>query len=281
MAVDIGSIDHWANNWDSYMHRASALSKVVAVGMIIAAVVVTPDFFTLLTIYLATAAAIVSTRLPALRIMAVGAYPAVFALLFAISRWDGTILTPMVIILKALAAALATLMLITTTPYPAVFAVIHGLLPRVVGDGFFLTYRSTFVLLDLAGNLRMALRLRGGLSRRDYVGNVKNISMGLGLLLIRSLALSQRVYDAMRIRGYSGRLVAPLAWRKVTAYDIMPLTMGLLLLGLVLASRFFREQVIQYNGFLLMLSIVALLGAIAYTRLAPGASLTGGRAWRR
>lgn len=279
--MDIGSIDHWANNWDSFMHRASAPSKVFSAGLVIAAVILTRDFFILLTIYITVIAIIVLTRLPASKILLIDAYPGIFALLFAISRWDGTILTPATIILRALVAALAALMLITTTPYPAVFAVIHGLMPRLVGDGLFLTYRSVFVLLDLMGNLWTALKLRGGLSKGRYRRNLGNIAFGLGLLLVRALSLSEKMYEAMRVRGYSGRLTSPASWRRVTGYDATPLALGFLSLSLALAVRLYRDQVIIYNGYFLLLSVLALIFALTYTGLFPKGAPVRRGSWKR
>lgn len=264
--MDIGRIDFWANNWDSELHRASALSKLVGTGLVIGAVVITGNFFVLLAMYLILIAAITSTRLPALKIMMIGASPAVFAILFAISRWDGTFLTPAVIILKALVASTAMVTLITTTPYPQVFGFFHTFLPRIVGDGLFLTYRSLFILLGLMNNLLTALRLRGGLQKRHYVKNGKNITFGLGLLLVRSLELSERFYDVLQVRGYKGRLVTSGKWRHITAHDSLPLSIGALVLGFAIAESWYPLAVSRYNGYFLLLAVLALLSAAVVTR---------------
>ena len=159
--MDVWTIDFWANNWDSVLHRASPLAKVISVALILGAIVLTNDFVVLATIYLSVIAAIAFTRLPTLRILSIGLYPGLFAILFAISRWDGTILTPTIIILKALGAALTMLMLITTTSYPDIFSLLSYVMPRLVVDSLLMAYRSLFILLTLMGNLVMALRLRG------------------------------------------------------------------------------------------------------------------------
>ena len=279
--MDIGSIDYWANNWDSFMHRASAFSKILSALLIIAAVILTNDFFVLLTIYTTVIATVVLTLLPVSKILLIDAYPGIFALLFAISRWDGTILTPATIILRALVAALAALMLITTTPYPAVFAVIHRLMPRLVGDGLFLTYRSVFILLGLMTNLWTALRLRGGLTKGRYGQNLGNIGMGLGLMLIRAFSLSEKMYDAMRVRGYSGRLAPAATVWNITGYDAAPLALGCLSLSLALAVRLYRAQVIIYNGYFLLLAGILLVCAVAYSRLSPRRAPVRRQTWRR
>ncbi|MBI4492752.1 MAG: hypothetical protein HY690_08185 [Chloroflexi bacterium] len=262
--MDIAAIDFWANSGRSVFHRASALSKTVGALLVVAGVVLSLDVVVLATIYLALAAAVVSTRLPARRILLIGAYPAVFALLFALSRWDGTWITPAMILLKALAAALAMLLLITTTPYPLVFATFRRFLPGVVVDALFLTYRSLFLLLDLFGHLLTALRLRGGLAPHAYARNARNLAQGLGLLLIRALDLSERMSDVLRLRGYRGHLGEARRWRALSRYDLIPILLGLGALSLALASRLLGQTLGGYNGLVLLLALLAVLASAGY-----------------
>ena len=265
--MDIGIIDYWANKGDTALHRASAPSKVAAVTLIVGSVVVTDSFFVLLTIYLLVAAAIVSARLPALKIAGIAAYPAIFALIFAASRWDGSILNLAVLVLRSLTAALTMLMLITTTPYPEVFATFYRFLPRAVGDGLFLTYRSLFLMLGFMGNIWIALRLRGGLTRGRFVQNVVNLSDAVGLLVLRALRLSQRFYDVMRVRGYAGRIVARRRRRELSRYDLYPLGLGAFLAGLAVAARFWPDILIPYVGLAPLTALAVLMGVLAYTRM--------------
>src|SRR3989337_4143025 len=107
------------------------------------------------------ASLVILTRLPFLKIISIAAYPAIFAVLFAISSWSEDWIIPATIILKALCASLAMVILIVTTPYPDVFSSIEPVLPRIIREGLFLTYRSLFVLLELTDNLVHGLRVRG------------------------------------------------------------------------------------------------------------------------
>lgn len=270
--MDIGSIDYWAIKGDSALHKASAPSKVLATALIIAGVLVTGSLFVLLTIYLAIATAIVSTRLPARRIALIAAYPALFALIFGVSQWGGNVINVAVIVLKALDAALTMLMLITTTSYPQVFAVFHRFLPPIVGDGLFLTYRSLFILLDLVGDVWTALRIRGGIGRRRWARSIANVSMALGILLIRAFTLSQRLYDVMILRGYAGQLVARPRWRRVSIHDAYPLGLGLSLAALSAASRIWAHALADYLGYTSLAALMILAATAIYTRATmPGA----------
>ena len=174
-----------------------------------------------------------------------------------------------------MAVALTMLMLMTTTPYPQLFAILHRFLPRAVGDGLLLTYRFLFVLLDLIGDIWTALRLRGGLTSGRHVRNVAHISAGFGLLFLRAIALSERLYAAMRVRGYAGRLMAK---RRSTfsGDDLYPLCLGLSLAGLSVASSLWPAIVVDYLGYALLLALGLLLASIVYTRLLPPQMTSGG-----
>ncbi len=259
--MDIGTIDYWANSGRSPLHRASALSKLVASGLLVAAVVTTNDIFALLSIFLTMGAALALARIPWLQAMALALYPGFFALLFALSQWNGFLLGPALIIGKAVTAASVMVVLITTTPYPHLFAALRHLLPSLVADAFFLTYRSLFLLLELLGNLLTALRLRGGISRGHYLGNIRPLAFGLGLLLVRAVALSERMYQVLRLRGYSGRLAAGDSWRRFADTDVLPVGVGVLILSAVLLLRWVPGAS-QYNGYLLTAAVLSLLASL-------------------
>jgi cobalt/nickel transport system permease protein len=204
--MDVSAIDYYANHGGSFLHKASAPSKLVFAGLVIASVVVTGNFYFLLGAYITLAALVFRTGLPAFKVITIAAYPAIFALIFAAAGWNGNWIGAGVIVLKALTAALASVIVIVTTPYPDVFASLRPFLPKIIAEGLFLTYRSLFLLLDLLDNLLKALQVRGGISRGKIVRNVVNFSSGIGLLLVRGLDISEKFYGVMRVRGYNGKL---------------------------------------------------------------------------
>ncbi|MCC7354418.1 MAG: ATP-binding cassette domain-containing protein [Anaerolineae bacterium] len=229
--MDIAALDRWAVQGESPWHRAAPLAKIGATALFIAAVVMSRNVAALVTLYLALAALMAVARLPLRRVLIIAAYPALFAVLFAVSRWDGTWQAPAVVILKAVGAAMAMVLLITTTPYPDLFAALSRVLPRLVSDALFMTYRSFFLLLEGMDHLITALRLRGGLQRRKPVRTVQNLALALGVLLIHALDLSQRLYDVLLVRGYRGRFPSGQRWRQFVARrDVLPLLAGLALL---------------------------------------------------
>ncbi len=262
--MDIAAVDRWAVTGQSYLHRATAAGKLIAAGLVIAAVLVTRDLVALLGIYLLLVAAVAATGLPTWRVLGLASYPALFAVLFAASSWDGTLYRPAMIILKAVAAGLAVVSVIVTTPYPRLFSVFRRVLPELVAEGLFLTYRSLFLLLGLLDDLFTALRLRGGLSRRRYLGNARSLAWGLGMLLLRALALSERLHDVLHLRGYRGRLAAEEGWR-LSRQDLPSLASACAMFFAALALRY-QPPPVAYHGYVLVVPVLALLAAVLWRR---------------
>jgi cobalt/nickel transport system permease protein len=260
--VDIGAIDYFANGGNSFLHRASTRYKIIFTVLVIASVVITDDFILLLSVYLILTAFVILTRLPFLKIISIASYPSIFALLFVIASWNGNWIGSGVIVFKALDAALAMVLLIVTTPYPEVFAALRPLLPKVVVEGLFLTYRSIFILLELIENLIKALRLRGGLTPGRYLKNIINFSSGIGLLLVRGFDLSERFYGVMRIRGYNGKM-AELESKKLGKGDAAPILIGILVFALSLAD-YIRNDFSKYYIYALVVSILSVVITVSY-----------------
>jgi cobalt/nickel transport system ATP-binding protein len=239
--MDIAALDRWAVQGKSRIHKASPPGKIIAALLFVACVAVARDVLTLVTLYLALAALVVVARLPLRRTLMIAAYPALFAALFALSQWNGYWATPAVIVLKAMGAGLAMVLLISTTPYPQLFAVVGRALPRVVGDALLMTYRTFFMLLESMDHLITALRLRGGLLRGRPMRTIRNLSVTLGVLLVRSFDLGQRLYETLTLRGYAGRFPAGGNWKKLApAYDVLPVAVGVVLLAIAIASQMGR-----------------------------------------
>jgi cobalt/nickel transport system permease protein len=269
-AMNIAAIDYWANTGDSRLHRASTLGKGVAALAFVLSVILAASPYVLLSIYLLLVAGVFATRLPARRLMMIAAYPTIFALLFAVSRWNGDLTVPAVIILKALTAAQAMVLLISTTPYPDLFAALGRFLPRLLADGLFVTYRSFFLLLAEMSRLMTALRLRGGLRSGRHLSNARNLSSALGMLLIQALELSERLYAVLRVRGYRGRLMAGNRWRATSGHDLLPLAAGGVALSIAAVSRLLPGLWGSVNGFVLLAAIALVALSILFSRRGDG-----------
>jgi cobalt/nickel transport system permease protein len=194
--MDIAALDRWAVQGQSRLHRASPLGKIAATLLFVACVAVARDVLTLLTLYGVLATLVVVARLPLRRTLAIGAYPALFAALFALSQWNGQWATPVVIVLKAMGAALAMVLLVSTTPYPQLFAIIGRVLPRIVADALLMTYRCFYAGIN--DHLIVALRLRELCAAAS--ADDRNLSVALGVLLVNHLNWAKDC-DVLMLRG--------------------------------------------------------------------------------
>jgi energy-coupling factor transporter transmembrane protein EcfT len=72
------------------------------------------------------------------------------------------------------------------------------------------------------------------------LANLRNLSLALGKLLIHAMDRSEREYDIMVVRGYSGRIAAPTRAWNTLATDAAPLLLGLAALAAAVVTRWTR-----------------------------------------
>jgi energy-coupling factor transporter transmembrane protein EcfT len=140
------------------------------------------------------------------------------------------------VLLKAVTPAYAAGVVIVTTPYPRIFAVLSSFLPEVVAAGLFMTYRTFFILLDMMDNFGTAIRLRGGLTPGNIIRNGGNIARGIAALLVKAVERATRLYAVMAVRGFSGSMADRTVggWSR---YDVLPLMAGTAVLAMTALWR--------------------------------------------
>jgi cobalt/nickel transport system permease protein len=231
LSLDLAIVDYWASSGRSPWHRASAASKLALAGALLGASVFSSSLPFLVGLFALLWAMVVVGRLPAGRVALLAAYPALFSLIFIASRWDGTWTTPLVFLARSLNGGLAAIWLVGTTPYPDLFAPLSRIVPPLVGDALFLTYRAFFTIAEKIVQLAAALRLRGGLGKAGPRHALANVGQGLGTLVVFSAERSQRVYAVMALRGHSGRICGCRHWREGRRADWLPATLAVLVVA--------------------------------------------------
>jgi len=117
--------------------------------------------------------------------------------------WEGLALAGL-ITLKTNAIFLCILSLVSTTSAPALARSMRVLrIPDKFSFLFLFTYRYLHVIAEEYGRLVTAARLRGfvpGTNRRTYRCYAALVAM----VLVKSFDRSQRVYQAMLLRGFTG-----------------------------------------------------------------------------
>jgi cobalt/nickel transport system permease protein len=113
------------------------------------------------------------------------------------------ILSFLVIIYRAFLCVSAVLLLVAATPFMELTRVMRQLkIPEVFVVMFEMTYRYIGVLLDEAASMRIAYILRGGSKSID----IRHAGSFIGCLLLRSFDRAERIYSAMKCRGYPSGL---------------------------------------------------------------------------
>jgi cobalt/nickel transport system permease protein len=106
------------------------------------------------------------------------------------------------IMIKTLLCVFAALILIATTPFTRICAIltkVRGL--NIFGVQLSLTYRYISVLIEEAQGMWTAYLLR---APAEKAVKMKDMGSFLGQLLLRSFDRAERVYNAMKCRGFCG-----------------------------------------------------------------------------
>ena len=202
---------------ESPLHRFDARVKAaVAAVVVVCAATVPPGDFAPLALMLAAILALwILSRVPLLFLAKRVAVLLPFILLMSISAaWtkhrhldSGALLFASQVVLRAVAALAALSLLASTTPFPKLLAALRWYrVPPIMLSLMAFAYRFIYILVDELEKLEIGRR------SREFSGKLKTAWLGrawmLGSFLVRSLERSERVYQAMLSRGYSGGAVA-------------------------------------------------------------------------
>ncbi len=206
---------------DSLLHRLDARWRLVGIVTACAALVFLKSVLAAALGLLGAVAALAAARLPLAWIVQRLGGLALFLLLFVVVLPLTMPGDPMdlglfrlslpglhlagLICLKALSISALVLLLFATAPVGVTLRAAHRLwVPDLLVQLLLLTYLHAYLLADELGKVRTALRLRrfrNRMNRHAYrtLGNVA------GTLLVRSYERAERVGQAMKARGFSGR----------------------------------------------------------------------------
>lgn len=203
--MDLAFIDHMAANGATPLHQVGAGIKLAASGLLIAATIVAATPLAAAVVTLALLALAAATRQPLRRLAAIAAYPVLFAGLFALGWVRSNPAFAAVIAIRAFNSGFIAALLITTTTFVDVFAVLSRVLPGPVADGMFMAYRAFFLLFDELGRVLQAIRLRGG-AGPTWGSQLRTYGEAMAVIVIHAADMTERMYRMMTVRGYSGRI---------------------------------------------------------------------------
>ncbi len=264
--MNLTTVDTSATRGDSALHRAVPGAKLIASAGVLVAVIASTNVLVIAGVALTLAGIVLALRLPWRPIFTLAAYPGLFAALFAFAAgasWLGAAL----IIAKAVTAALSVVILMFTTPYPQVFAPLQRIMPAVIGDALFMTYRSLFLLLEKFLHTLTAARLRAGITGVQPLRSAATVTRSLGGVLLYSIDLSQRTHDIMYLRGYDGRLAVTARPSVSRVLDATVITVGFGLGLIGVTWRAWWPVMGPYSWIPLVIGIMTLFTGAAFSLL--------------
>ncbi|HOK70403.1 MAG TPA: energy-coupling factor transporter transmembrane component T [Bacillota bacterium] len=216
--MDIRFIDELAANGRTPLHAALPWAKVLASALLLTSTIASSSPAMAGLVAGAVVLLACATKQPLWYTARIAIYPVVFAALFAIGSVWSNPLYAITIVTKAFTAGLIAATLITTTSFVDVFSIISHVLPSLVADALFMGYRAFFILVDELQGLMVAVRLRGGVSG-TLPQQLRTYGQMLGVLVIHSADMTERMYRVMQVRGYSQRISATSEHRPPNAMD--------------------------------------------------------------
>ncbi|MCF8110857.1 MAG: cobalt ECF transporter T component CbiQ [Desulfobacteraceae bacterium] len=147
----------------------------------------------------------------------VPAHPGDTLVVFAGLDWLGLnmrgLLLAATIAARAVAIALLMEPLLSTAPLPVT---LHGLsrlgVPEMASQMVLLSHRYVHVFRQEARRMSSGMQVRGFRKQTDFE-TLRIVANFLGMLFVRSFERTERVFEAMRARGYRGRFPEPVKLR--------------------------------------------------------------------
>lgn len=222
-------LDEYAH-LDSPIHRWHPTSKITGLVILIFAYAFVQDVRLLLPMLAVTSVLYAASRLPISFLLKRLRYPGLFLLGVVaflpflsgetvIWQWEWLTLRSeglqamLLIAGRFLAILITTFILVGTTPFLSLIRGLRSLgLPVVLADMTLLAYRYLHDITRSLATMQQAMRLRGfnsaSSSHLPFLPNLKKLrrlAFLMGTLFVRSYEQSERVYKAMRLRGYGSQ----------------------------------------------------------------------------
>lgn len=226
---DFNLITYYSENCHSFLCRISPWTKLIALVSIILTLTIVQNLWLLLILYIFILILYYQSNLPVKKLINWYFLPIFFVLsLVIILIWnepgvplfslrlpwmsltltDKGLLLLVFLLLKALISMTSSLLLLMTTKYAHLSALIFKIFPAPIDQIFLISYRFLFITLDMVSSMITAFKSRGGDIIRSVGRQSQTFAEIFALVFIRSYDRSERVNKAMESRGYDGKYVA-------------------------------------------------------------------------
>lgn len=204
--MKIADLDYYAIYGNSWLHKIPAKYKLIVVFLILVTVIFVYNYALIGLSYLLLLLIILSSNVPKFKIILLSMYPLLFIAIYIFSIKNLTYDFTILLVFKVLLSATAFILLVFTTTYMEIFKKLDRILPSSLVSILFITYRSIFILWKIFENIQLTMHLRGGIRFSRPIYSLKLIGSAFGNMIIRSIEVSENIYDCMIIRGYTNNL---------------------------------------------------------------------------
>lgn len=206
--MHLATVDYYGVNHRCWLQRCSGTAKIVFLAGFLALVISTRSlpFVGGLAAFLLALALV--NKLPLRVLLPLALVPMVLASIFALSLRSWTL--GLLVVGRSGAAALAAAVVLMTTAPVRLFGLLTALMPGIMAELLFFTYRSFFILTGSLANTLQGVKLRGP---GPGLGQIPTLARVYGMTLVRAGDLASRQYDLLRLRGLGQGLKINRDWR--------------------------------------------------------------------
>ena len=219
--VNYPEIDKYSS-LDSPMHRFDPRAKIVAFIILIFAVVLVPNLKLAFIALIGAILFLIASKLPLrfalqhIKWVFLFVVPFIIIMPFTVSgteifNFHGLTMTyegleyGILVAVRALSAVILVLPMIATTRFDVTIKALGELkMPNMLVQMFMFTYRYIFVFVVEFQRTWRAMAARGFQLKTNLYA-LKTIGRALGMLFVRSYERGDRVYQALRARGYTAK----------------------------------------------------------------------------
>lgn len=197
-------IEDWSRR-DSPLHRCHAAAKILVTLALLIPIAVSAAATTYVLYFVLLLLIGLASRLPIAALLRTAAGVLPFALCFAlVTAFTGERQLAAHLIIRSYLSALATLLLIATTPMPDLIAGMEWLrAPRFLMQVMQFLYRYLIVLMEEAVSMTQAGTARAGTLRGLQF---RQAAAAAGVLFARAYSRAEAIHRAMLARGFEGRM---------------------------------------------------------------------------
>lgn len=194
-------IDYISTTGKSPIHSCNTVFKVIFTFINITLLIASKSYYYPFLVLALLFIVMLTNKVPISKVLPFLFYPIFFSGLFILGL-GSSLEVALWLVIKTVAIATSMLLLVTTSPIYSIFSLLQKVFPKFLVDGLFFTYRSFFIFHNLASNLILTIKLKGGYGRFSLVKNIKNVGGAIAITFIRAIDSAERMKDIFHIRGY-------------------------------------------------------------------------------